>query len=119
MNIAVATFDPTLAPTALHITQAAKTRLARLDANGKKYFRVYITGGGCSGFQYGFQFDESSQDDDTNVACGDISVVIDALSIQYLKGAELDYKEELMGSRFLVSNPNASTTCSCGASFSV
>ena len=81
--------------------------------------RVYIEGGGCSGFQYGFELDAEENDDDTIVQNAGIKMVVDALSYQYLLGSEVDYKEDLMGARFIVSNPNASTTCGCGASFSV
>lgn len=81
--------------------------------------RVYVTGGGCSGFQYGFKFDSNLIDGDTEVAKDGISVLIDPMSFQYLQGAEVDYVEGLEGSQFVVRNPNASTTCGCGSSFSV
>lgn len=81
--------------------------------------RVYVTGGGCSGFQYGFTFDDSVSDDDTQVVKNGVTVLIDAMSIQYLSGAEIDYKDDLSGSQFVIRNPNASTTCGCGSSFSV
>ena len=82
--------------------------------------RVYVTGGGCSGFQYGFSFDaKKAAEDDTSIQKGDITVLIDALSIQYLAGSIVDYEIDLMGSRFTVVNPNAVTTCGCGASFSI
>ena len=87
--------------------------------NSELKLRVFIVGGGCSGFQYGFTFDESLQDDDTAVEEDGATVVIDAMSFQYLMGSELDYMEGLEGSRFVVNNPNATTTCGCGASFSI
>ena len=81
--------------------------------------RVYIQGGGCSGFQYGFQFDENPQQDDITLEQKGVTVLVDMLSLQYLAGAEIDYKDDIMGSRFLVNNPNASATCGCGSSFSI
>ncbi|MYB35310.1 MAG: iron-sulfur cluster insertion protein ErpA [Gammaproteobacteria bacterium] len=81
--------------------------------------RVYIEGGGCSGFQYGFQFDEETEEDDLLMEYQGIKVVVDMLSLQYLSGAEIDFKDDIMGSRFLVNNPNASATCGCGSSFSI
>ncbi|MGZ8217925.1 iron-sulfur cluster insertion protein ErpA [Methylomagnum sp.] len=81
--------------------------------------RVYVTGGGCSGFQYGFTFDDTASEDDTQIVKNGVTVLIDAMSIQYLSGAEIDYKDDLSGSQFVIRNPNASTTCGCGSSFSV
>ncbi len=81
--------------------------------------RVYIEGGGCSGFQYGFQFDETSEEDDILMEYQGVKVIVDMLSLQYLSGAEIDFKDDIMGSRFLVNNPNASATCGCGSSFSI
>ena len=81
--------------------------------------RVFIRGGGCSGFQYGFQFDETQQEDDIAIQREGVEVLVDMLSLQYLSGAEIDYQDDLLGSRFLVNNPNASTTCGCGSSFSI
>ncbi len=81
--------------------------------------RVYVMGGGCSGFQYGFTFDEEHGEGDTVVENDGVELVIDPMSFQYLAGAEVDYKEDLQGSRFIISNPNAATTCGCGSSFSV
>ena len=82
-------------------------------------FRVYVTGGGCSGFQYGFSFEDVMAEDDTAVTRDGVTVLIDSLSYQYLVGSTVDYEVGLMGSRVLVTNPNASTTCGCGASFSI
>jgi iron-sulfur cluster insertion protein len=81
--------------------------------------RVFITGGGCSGFSYGFTFDEAVADDDAVVERDGITMVVDSLSYQYLSGSEVDYKEDLQGSQFVVSNPNAASTCGCGNSFAI
>ena len=108
--------------TDLKISDDAVTRINQLLAskgNPDLKLRVYIQGGGCSGFQYGFQFDEDQQEDDIAIEQQGIRVLVDMLSLQYLSGAEIDYKDDIMGSRFLVNNPNASTTCGCGSSFSI
>ncbi|MGI9213832.1 MAG: iron-sulfur cluster insertion protein ErpA [Methylococcaceae bacterium] len=89
------------------------------EGNTDLKLRVYITGGGCSGFQYGFTFDESMNEDDTLIEKNGVSVLIDPMSIQYLSGAEIDYKDDLTGSQFVIRNPNATTTCGCGSSFNV
>lgn len=89
------------------------------EGNDNLKLRVYISGGGCSGFQYGFTFDEDVADDDTQVENDGVTVLVDSTSIQYLNGAEIDYKEDLSGAQFVIRNPNASTTCGCGSSFSV
>lgn len=89
------------------------------EGNDNLKLRVYISGGGCSGFQYGFTFDEEVAEDDTQVENGGVTVLVDAMSVQYLNGAEIDYKEDLSGAQFVIRNPNASTTCGCGSSFSV
>jgi iron-sulfur cluster insertion protein len=89
------------------------------EGNDALKLRVYISGGGCSGFQYGFTFDEEVAEDDTTVENDGVTVLIDSMSIQYLNGAEIDYKEDLSGSQFVIRNPNATTTCGCGSSFSV
>ena len=89
------------------------------EGNDNLKLRVYISGGGCSGFQYGFTFDEEVNDDDTAVENSGVTVLVDSMSIQYLTGAEIDYKEDLTGAQFVIRNPNASTTCGCGSSFSV
>ena len=99
---------------------AAKVRELRDDeGNPELKLRVYITGGGCAGFSYGFTFDEQVNDDDTAVDREDVTLLVDAMSIQYLDGSQVDYEQGLMGSRFIVNNPNAATTCGCGSSFSV
>lgn len=89
------------------------------EGNDNLKLRVYISGGGCSGFQYGFTFDEEVNEDDTKIENGGVTVLIDSMSVQYLNGAEIDYKEDLSGAQFVIRNPNASTTCGCGSSFSV
>ncbi len=89
------------------------------EENDNLKLRVYVSGGGCSGFQYGFTFDEEVNEDDTRVENGGVTVLIDAMSIGYLSGAEIDFKEDLSGAQFVIRNPNASTTCGCGSSFSM
>ncbi|MFT5117251.1 MAG: iron-sulfur cluster insertion protein [Kiritimatiellia bacterium] len=89
------------------------------EGNADLKLRVFVTGGGCSGFQYGFTFDELVADDDAVITKGDVSVLVDSMSYAYLVGAQIDYKENLEGSKFVVDNPNADTTCGCGSSFSI
>ena len=89
------------------------------EDNKELKLRVYVQGGGCSGFQYGFTFDENIEDGDTQVEKNGVTVLIDPMSIQYLMGAEIDYTSGLQGEQFVIRNPNASTTCGCGSSFSV
>jgi iron-sulfur cluster insertion protein len=89
------------------------------EGNSELMLRVFVTGGGCSGFQYGFTFDESVNDGDTTVENGGVTLLVDPMSYQYLVGAEIDYKEDLNGAQFVIRNPNATTTCGCGSSFSV
>ena len=88
------------------------------EGNPGLKLRVYITGGGCSGFQYGFSFDETVSEDDMVVERDGVTALIDAMSYQYLVGAEIDYKEDINGAQFVIKNPDASTTCGCGSSFS-
>ena len=90
-----------------------------LPRHESNYFRVYVTGGGCSGFQYGFKFDDSPEGDDDVVDFDGFTILLDSLSYPYLYGSTLDYVEDLSGSRFLVTNPNAKTTCGCGESFTI
>jgi len=107
---------------ALVFTNAAASKVKKLiaeEGNENLKLRVFVTGGGCSGFQYGFTFDENIQDGDTQVENDGVAVVVDPMSFQYLTGAEIDYKEDLEGSMFVIRNPNATTTCGCGSSFSV
>ena len=92
--------------------------LIQEEGNDNLKLRVYITGGGCSGFQYGFTFDEDVNDDDTLIEKGGVTVLIDSMSVQYLTGAQIDYKEDISGAQFVIRNPNATTTCGCGSSFS-
>jgi iron-sulfur cluster insertion protein len=102
-------------------TDSAATKVSTLiadEGNDNLKLRVYVTGGGCSGFQYGFTFDEEINEDDTQVENGGVTVLVDSMSIGYLTGAEIDYKEDLSGSQFVIRNPNAATTCGCGSSFS-
>lgn len=102
-------------------TDSAASKVGELiaeEGNDNLKLRVYVSGGGCSGFQYGFTFDEEVNEDDTCVENSGVTVLIDAMSIQYLSGAEIDYKEDLSGSQFVIRNPNATTTCGCGSSFS-
>ncbi|MCW0462706.1 Iron-sulfur cluster insertion protein ErpA [Xanthomonas sacchari] len=99
---------------------AAKVReLIREEGNDALALRVYIQGGGCSGFQYGFEFDENRAEDDLAVQTDQVTLLVDPLSLQYLMGAEVDYSEGLHGAQFVIRNPNAKTTCGCGSSFSV
>jgi len=103
-------------------TDRAASRVKELideEGNPDLKLRVYISGGGCSGFQYGFTFEESQAEDDTLVENGGVTLLIDPMSYQYLMGAEIDFMEDLQGARFIIKNPNASTTCGCGSSFSV
>lgn len=107
---------------ALILTDRAAQKVRQLrdgEGNQALMLRVYVTGGGCSGFSYGFTFADAANDDDARFDNGDVSMLIDSLSYQYLIGSEVDYLEGLEGSRFIVSNPNATTTCGCGSSFSV
>jgi iron-sulfur cluster insertion protein len=109
-------------PDPLSVTDNAATKVKELIAqqnNPSLKLRVFIMGGGCSGFQYGFTFDESVYDDDAHVEKGGVTVVIDPMSVQYLVGAEIDYQKSLEGAQFILKNPNAKTTCGCGLSFSV
>lgn len=110
---------------ALIFTENAAAKVWELiqdEGNENLKLRVYVTGGGCSGFQYGFTFDQEVQPDDTvvtrDVDHHPISLLVDPLSLQYLKGAEIDYKQDIEGEQFIIRNPNAKTTCGCGSSFS-
>lgn len=94
-------------------------KLAAAEGDSGLMLRIFITGGGCSGFQYGFEFDGQANDDDLRVEKDGAVIVVDAMSLQYLGGAELRFQEDLSGAQFVINNPNANTTCGCGASFSV
>lgn len=111
----------TEAPVPVDFTDSAAAKVKELieeENNDELKLRVFIQGGGCSGFQYGFTFEESQQGDDMTVEKGGVTLLIDPMSLQYLMGARIDYKEDLDGARFVIQNPNATTTCGCGSSFS-
>ena len=104
------------------ISQSALDKVRALieeEGNAQLALRVFVTGGGCSGFSYGFTFDDDHADDDAVVTTAGVTVVVDPMSFQYLEGAEIHYKEDLQGAQFVVQNPNAATTCGCGNSFSI
>ena len=106
----------------LDFTSAAAAKVAALiaeEGNPALKLRVYITGGGCSGFQYGFEFDEAQGDDDLALQRDGVTLLVDPLSLQYLMGAAVDYTESLHGAQFVIRNPNAKSTCGCGSSFTV
>ena len=108
-------------PAQLVFTEAAAAKVKQLideEGNTALKLRVFVTGGGCSGFQYGFTFDESVNDDDTSMQRGGVTLLIDPMSLQYLTGAEIDYQENAEGAQFVIKNPNATSTCGCGSSFS-
>ena len=109
-------------PPPLVFTDSAADKVRQLveeEGNPDLKLRVFVQGGGCSGFQYGFTFDEIVNDDDTQMVKSGVTLLIDAMSLQYLVGAEIDYKDDLQGAQFVIKNPNATTTCGCGSSFSV
>lgn len=109
-------------PAFLVFTDSAADKVKQLideEGNPDLKLRVFVQGGGCSGFQYGFTFDEDVNEDDTVLDKNGVSLLIDTMSYQYLVGAEIDYKEDINGAQFVIKNPNASTTCGCGSSFSV
>lgn len=111
----------TAIPPAIHITDAAANKVAALIAEENApelKLRVFIVGGGCSGFKYNFILDEVANEDDFSIEKNGVTVLVDAMSHQYLQGAEIDYASDLQGERFIIRNPNASTTCGCGSSFS-
>jgi iron-sulfur cluster insertion protein len=103
-------------------TESAARKVRELldeEDNSEQKLRVFVSGGGCSGFQYGFKFDETAEEDDTQVETLGVTLLVDPMSLQYLVGAEIDYKETVEGAQFVIRNPNATTTCGCGSSFSV
>lgn len=126
-NINAMTDTPTTMPTTfepikMSFTDAAAVKVKALiteEENENLKLRVFVTGGGCSGFEYGFTFDEDVEEDDTSIENAGVTLLIDAMSYQYLAGAEVDFREDLQGSRFVINNPNAATTCGCGNSFSI
>jgi iron-sulfur cluster insertion protein len=115
MNAVTEAQDPLL------FTDSAANKVKQLieeEGNADLKLRVFVTGGGCAGFQYGFTFEETINDDDTVMSKNGVQLLIDPMSFQYLAGAEIDYREDLQGSQFVIKNPNATTTCGCGSSFS-
>src|SRR5690606_23272128 len=120
MSDIIASADPQAPPTPSPLADAAapqaEERLAAEDRPPLK-LRVFVQGGGCSGFQYGFTFDETINDDDTTILKGGVELLVDPMSFQYLVGAEIDYKDDLEGAQFVIRNPNANTACGCGSSF--
>lgn len=114
--------DPSTTQPGIVFTDAAARKALELileERNPELKLRVYIQGGGCSGFQYGFSFDEVAEDGDLAFTNEGVTLLVDPLSFQYLAGAEVDYTESLQGAQFVIRNPNASTTCGCGSSFSI
>jgi len=108
-------------PVPINFTESAADKVADLiaeEGNPALKLRVFVQGGGCSGFQYGFTFDEDVNEDDTEFSKKGVTLLVDSMSFQYLVGAEIDYKEDINGSQFVIKNPNATTTCGCGSSFS-
>ena len=108
-------------PAPIIFTDSAAQKVKQLvdeEGNPDLKLRVFVQGGGCSGFQYGFTFDEIVNEDDTKMEKNGVTLLIDAMSLQYLIGAEIDYKEDLQGAQFVIKNPNATSTCGCGSSFS-
>ena len=108
-------------PDPLVFTDAAAAKVKSLideEGNPKLKLRVFVQGGGCSGFQYGFTFDEEAATDDMSMEKGGVTLLIDAMSLQYLSGAEIDYQSSVEGEQFVIKNPNATSTCGCGSSFS-
>lgn len=121
MSVAASTPVSEMAPPSLIFTNAAAAKVKSLideEQNDALKLRVFISGGGCSGFQYGFTFDEEINEGDAVIQNGGVTLLVDPMSFQYLVGAEIDYSEGLEGSHFVIRNPNATTTCGCGSSFS-
>lgn len=117
-----ATPDVNEVPAPLVFTDSAADKVKQLieeEGNPELKLRVFVQGGGCSGFQYGFTFDETINEDDTVMDKAGVQLLVDSMSYQYLVGAEIDYKDDLNGAQFVIKNPNATTTCGCGSSFSV
>jgi iron-sulfur cluster insertion protein len=114
--------QPMAMPGELEFTPSAAAKVAELvveEGNPELKLRLYVTGGGCSGFSYGFAFDDAVAEDDTQIVTEGVSLVVDAMSLQYVLGARVDFEDGLEGSRFVIHNPNAQTTCGCGSSFSI
>ena len=122
MNSQTPVIGSSAAPAPVVFTDAAALKVHELiqeEDNPDLMLRVFVAGGGCSGFQYGFTFDEKREDGDSSVENQGVTLVVDPMSVQYLMGAEIDYKEDLQGAQFIIRNPNAATTCGCGSSFTV
>ena len=120
MNTLTSAVDLQAPPSPLIFTDAAAAKVKDLlaeEGNPELKLRVFVQGGGCSGFQYGFTFDETMNDDDTAIDKEGVQLLVDPMSFQYLVGAEIDYKDDLEGAQFVIRNPNANTTCGCGSSF--
>ncbi len=114
--------DSITADAPLIFTDSAVAKVSELiseEGNAELKLRIYVSGGGCSGFEYGFAFDDAVNEDDFCIERNGVSLLVDAMSMQYLNGAEIGYEDGLEGSRFIIKNPNATTTCGCGSSFSV
>ncbi len=117
----MSTAEASLEAPVLLFTDAAALKVGELirgEGNSSLMLRVFVQGGGCSGLQYGFEFDEQVQDGDTCIENLGVKLLVDPMSVQYLTGAEIDYREGLDGAQFVIRNPNATTTCGCGSSFS-
>lgn len=113
---------PVEMPVPFVFSDSAADKVAKLideEGNPDLKLRVFVTGGGCSGFQYGFTFDETVNEDDSMLEKNGVKLLVDSMSYQYLLGAEIDYKEDVEGAQFVIKNPNAQSTCGCGSSFSV
>ena len=122
MSVETPVIGTAAAPTPIVFTDAAAKKVGELireEDNPDLKLRVFISGGGCSGFQYGFTFDDAVEDGDSSVENQGVTLLVDPMSFQYLMGAEIDYKEDLQGAQFVIRNPNATTTCGCGSSFAV
>jgi iron-sulfur cluster insertion protein len=120
MQTEIPVIGSSTAPTPIVFTDAAAKKVRQLideEDNPDLMLRVFVAGGGCSGFQYGFTFDERKEEGDSSVENQGVTLVVDPMSVQYLMGAEIDYKEDLQGAQFVIRNPNATTTCGCGSSF--
>lgn len=103
------------------LTESAKSKITEIlsEESSESHLRLYVQGGGCAGFSYGFMIDDITNEDDMQITAGDSTIVVDSMSLQYLSGATIDYEESLMGASFKIRNPHAQTTCGCGSSFSI
>ena len=122
IEVSFSPMRPSVVEQTAQMSDAAANKVKKLieeEGNPNLKLRVVVSGGGCSGFQYGFEFDENVADDDIQIEKNGVTLLIDPMSMQYLAGSEVDYLEGLEGSRFVINNPNAKTTCGCGSSFSV